>query len=521
MYYTLFDFLQDRITPEIKLLTREMDFQKIRIESISVQELPVDNFIQKNELVLSTAIGCLNHADAFRQLIREVGEARAAAMILTFKDVEEAIPPDIVAYADAMSLPLFVIPWEYRFSDIQSAVIQNIQSKKLEIYKEIQTSLFNLFFDSQDLENAADLISAFLGLPVSVEDKSYRPLCRSARGRRLADEEAVCFREETIRIGDTPVGYLRLYEPEEPLGQSEKELIEGKDLIQKFLCFPLSLWFNRKNIEDVVEARLKNDFVWNLANKNYTSLEEMAAQGVRLHFDLGRPYTCIILKAVSRMEDGAAQEYSNESAVSTTAMEALIVQAGKAQRLGIMVADRSLEFIIYLENQGENPTVSVDRFLADIESQLKRSFPAYAFYWGISEITCKAPNFSQLYKNAMLALRYCMNSNQKRYRFTYQDTREAQIISLLSSDKSIQKMAAETIGALREYDSGSGINLMGTLIEFINCNYNTSLTARNLHIHRQSLLYRLGKIESLTEMSLSSHKDLFILEVYTRIFSNY
>ena len=65
------------------------------------------------------------------------------------------------------------------------------------------------------------------------------------------------------------------------------------------------------------------------------------------------------------------------------------------------------------------------------------------------------------------------------------------------------------------------MDLVGTLIEFIRNNGNTSLTARNLHLNRQSLLYRLKKIESLTGMSLSERKDLLLLELFTRIQFNY
>ena len=50
---------------------------------------------------------------------------------------------------------------------------------------------------------------------------------------------------------------------------------------------------------------------------------------------------------------------------------------------------------------------------------------------------------------------------------------------------------AEVLGPLQEYDAGSGINLLGTLAAYIRCNHNISLAARTLHIHRQSLLYRL------------------------------
>ncbi|NLF28384.1 MAG: PucR family transcriptional regulator, partial [Clostridiales bacterium] len=74
---------------------------------------------------------------------------------------------------------------------------------------------------------------------------------------------------------------------------------------------------------------------------------------------------------------------------------------------------------------------------------------------------------------------------------------------------------------LLEYDRSSKSDLLGTLSVFIRCNYNTSMTARKLHIHRQSLLYRLEKIEALTEMSLKCHRDLFLLEICTRIFLDY
>ena len=117
-----------------------------------------------------------------------------------------------------------------------------------------------------------------------------------------------------------------------------------------------------------------------------------------------------------------------------------------------------------------------------------------------------------------------MNSKTKQYQFTYQDTQKARILSALSNNDEIVEMANETLSRLQQYDVNSGINLMGTLAKFIDCNYNISnisLTARELHIHRQSLLYRLEKIEALTEMSLSSHKDLFLLEVFSRIFSDY
>ncbi len=46
---------------------------------------------------------------------------------------------------------------------------------------------------------------------------------------------------------------------------------------------------------------------------------------------------------------------------------------------------------------------------------------------------------------------------------------------------------------------------------------NVSKTARELNLHRQSLLYRLKKIEALTNRSLSNTDDLFLLNLSIRL----
>lgn len=41
MYGTLWKFLDDRITPELRCLTPEVEFLDVRIETVSVQECPL------------------------------------------------------------------------------------------------------------------------------------------------------------------------------------------------------------------------------------------------------------------------------------------------------------------------------------------------------------------------------------------------------------------------------------------------------------------------------------------------
>lgn len=518
MDYTLWEFLQSDIAGSAQQFAGITDLRRIRIEAVSVQELPVDDFIQKDELVLSTAAGCLNNAAAFQSLIRSVKAAGAAALFLTFRDADYAIPSDIIELANTLGLPLFSIPWERRFSDIQAEINGAVRERKLSVYQDLQTTLFNAYFDSKPIDHAAVMISKTLQVPAIILDTSHRILAQA--GSIPESDASQMFQELEICGGGMLAGYLRLCTEASPLVLPALPE-SSNELLQKYVCFPLSLWFNRKSIEDLTALRLKNDFVWDLAHKTDVPRVELLRQGARLHFDLNRPYACVLLRAVPKEEDVKLEEYSAAATYTSARIEDLLIQESKQNSAGTMVACRNLDFIMYIRNPSNEPEKHVEHFLDYLHQQLTDAFSAYNFYWGISEISLKTPEFPQLYQNAVLALQYCMNSNSTQYRFTYRDTKEAQIVSALSNNEKVRQISEELLLPLRGHGSDSGLDLLKTLSTFIQCNYNTSQTARTLHIHRQSLLYRLEKIKDLTGLSLDDHKSLFLLEISLRVFSLY
>lgn len=508
MQYTLEDFLEESLIPEIQLLTKPKDFRMIVIEGASVQELPAQRFIDKNELVLTTGIGCQDE-HTFLQLICEL--SNAAAVFIAFEKENFFVPRSVIDLADSLDLTLFRIPWRYRFAEIQTYIIEKVQGKQLGIYQDLQTDLCNLFFEGRSLHDAAAFIESVLKYPVSIYDQEYRVQGISSSMRKTNQNRAEVFKLP-ISTGSTEWGFLVFYAADQPSPSLMKESV-----LSRFLGFPLSLWFNRKNTEDMLITKMKNDFIVNLSNGNYSSFQDMVVYGRQLHFDLTIPYTCILLKVIPGDEHTSAQQYSSVAAVNTASIEAFLILAGKKQHLRVMVADRSLEFTVYVENKADDSAAQIDKFVDGLDAELKKMFPYYNFYWGISEISLRVPDYRRIYKNAAIALQHSLNSNRKRYRCNFQDTKEAQIISILSEYNEIYELVQETVGTLQNYDADSSIDLLGTLTEYIKCNYNTSKTARNLHIHRQSLLYRLEKIEELTEMRLDHHQDLFLLEVCMRI----
>ena len=524
MAYTLLDFLSTQEGCSAVQLAGPTNLFRISIKAVSVQELPVDGFIRKDELVLSTASGCLDNSEAFQKLICDVKSGGAAALFLSFKDPYDKVNCSVLQKAEKLQLPLFIIPWEVRFSDIINGVNQALQNEKLKVYQNLQTELFNAYFESTPIEKTAEMIFKAFGNGVRIFRSDFTILSQAGPLPELEPfSEHTAESPDTmtleICVADQTYGYLSLYDKYDNCSEAKRgRYDEWKLLMGKYVCFPLSLWFFQKNAETLAIMRLKNDFVWDLAHSAGTEREKLLLQGKRLRFDLDRPYACVLLKIFPPEQ---MPEYASVNTHVSAQIENDLIQAGKKNRIDIMVSGRNLDFILYLALPKLEPETIVEQFLDQQHDRLKQKFQDYSFFWGISEISLRKPDFPGLYQDAELALQYCVRQRSSQYRFTFRDTKEAQIISALSSNPKIRKIAEDLLQPLMMHGSTSGANLLHTLATFIQCNYNTSLTARTLHIHRQSLLYRLDKIRNLTGLSLNNHQDLFLLDVSMRLLSLY
>ncbi len=517
MHCTLQDILRDQYIPHIRLLTRPLDFSRRSVTGISVQEMPLDNFIQESEIILSTAVGYQEDPSLFQCLFQHAASARASAIILTFKDEKYLLPPESLDYANRMDLPVFTIPWNVHFAAVQKAVLTIIHEKEMFQYKDLQSRLFNLFFENKRLQDAAILLARMMHCNVEISEINGKKL--ACQKFLYNNQETFEVLEKNICISGTAFGQLTLYIPPPNHKMPFHSLPADWE---RYVLFPLSLWFNRKRIEDNMTMQVKNNFVRNLARGAYESWAEMAQQGLYLSFDLQRPYACLLLaiRLPEKDDDQPSHEVTDFVHIVTN-IERILLAEGRRYGQKTMVGSDNLKFIIYLENK--TPSIQeIKKYIDNAEEKIQTLIPRLSLYWGISNITMEQPcPFRTCYQNAELALKYCLENKDSRHHFTYKDTKKALIISSLTQDETIRGQARETLQPLFDYDENSGIELFQTLTTYIKANYNVSQTARLLMIHRQTLLYRLEKIQSLTGMNLNDHNDLFVLESFARLYRNF
>lgn len=79
--------------------------------------------------------------------------------------------------------------------------------------------------------------------------------------------------------------------------------------------------------------------------------------------------------------------------------------------------------------------------------------------------------------------------------------------------------AEEVLGALSEDERSTGINYLKTLSVYFEENGSPRRAAERLHLHPNTVTYRLRRIEELTGISLSVHRDRLMAEIAAEIFT--
>lgn len=514
--FTVKDFLETGILPWYNIFCGQDLIDSSPIEYASSLELPIEHFARKNELVLSTLMGC-EQESAFLELIRDVHMAGASALLLTRPEDHVVLPEPVRSYLAEHPFPVVLIPWHVRFADIIEAVSKQISREanaKITQYEHIQKRLLEEYLSNADLDCAAELLSGAFQSRVRIFDSIGN--CKGTSGNfplRSGDTlESLPDRDGTlidIKAHDRLYGSLYL----EPLS---RPALYDESLLYHYLIWPMILWFDKEWVIQSSNQSAKDDFIWQLTKGSSASFDQLCDEGQRLGFYLRGSYTCIIggLHLLNSADVSVNEQWIT---ANITSLKEEILQLAHAFHRRIMVTYQQKLLIIYLQDNSGPLQQDIHSFLDKLEQQLQIIFPQIRFTWGISGSGGNPTDFRKCYQNAKLAQSLCVNSLVNNTRYTFENTVIYNIVSHLNTDPSIVESIDHIMAPLVEYDLSTNSALIKTLQCYLECK-NLSEAARLLHLHRQSLLYRINKIEELTGLSLKNADNFFLMEVCVRMY---
>lgn len=534
MQYTVKDVLSIPFLNSARLLSAEQFVRSKTIESVTVIEMPVENFVRENELVLTTAIGCGNNPSLFLSFVNDIYSSGASALAIATGRHVKYIPQEIIDFAKEHQFPLIELPWEIRFSDIIKKILEEIhqwEQDSLIKIDFIQRQLLQLYLDNRPLQEAFDYLAKEFQTKIHLIRQGETPTASPSWLNEIEhihklplkiNEQTIIYTNShsfvqilPIQILNHDIGHL-LLTPE-----SSSTLPIPWSILNQAVT-TLNLWLQKEQSIIINKNKELEEFIQLLLKGDWVSPEKIIEQGQKLGVNIESPYICIVGIPENLNEFLLNKEYdlSNNTAnvqFSRKLKEIAESCSNSLNRKVFCMYNRDL-YIIFLECSIEDASNSAHSFLDLIDKYIeKEEIPLFS--WGIGENHAGILTFSQSYKNARTALEIGRSHKGLGQRSTYANTGMFQLLSSISNDASAKELVHSTIGSVAKYDKERGLDLLLTLTSYIYHQGNVSQTSRALSLHRQSLIYRLRKIETLTNRSLNDPDDLFLLQLCLKLWS--
>lgn len=524
---------------------------------VSVMEMPVENFVRRNELVLTTAMGCNNDLEIFRGFVQDIIDSGAAALMIAMGRHVYEIPKEIAQLAEEHGFLLIELPWELRFSTVIEEVmidLNDLHRQERQRSEQVQQDLLKLILADAELEKIAAYIRRELDHALLITDA--HGTVQAAAGFSRAKLEQW---EQQVAKGIFPIHQTALKETRDPMIQKFRSgELGGRKLIQVpvlqvseeaqgylFVELPetvgdgrldvfsvhvlehaattISLWRSRQNAVEETKAALRMDFVRELGNGEFTSKEQAASRARALGYDLELPYISLAgspenFRELFERKKNGYSSFTEWSKSMVAYIEEEVHYAAHAMKRAVMTGYADGYLIVFLEKPPESGQENQINFLDLIDRRLGNLLPEVVLSWGIGDHAEGFEGFSDSFRHAKTALDIGRKKKGPGHRMDYRDTRADRLLLQLAQTEGMQDIIQSTIEPLVSYDQQRQMDLIGTFSAYNHYQGNVSQTARALNLHRQSLLYRLRKIESLTGLSLIDPDDLFLLELCVRTY---
>lgn len=153
------------------------------------------------------------------------------------------------------------------------------------------------------------------------------------------------------------------------------------------------------------------------------------------------------------------------------------------------------------------------------EEALARACAANGLVAGISNAFAEVTDVQSHLRQARSAIRYgsaytkvMEDTGVYRYsEYTYME-----MLDICNDRVNLMNYVHPGVWALHEHDCAHGSELVETLFAYIQNGCNTARTAALLSLHKNTLLYRLGRIKEITGNDLASGEDLFLFHLSIR-----
>ncbi len=468
------------------------------------------------------------------ELLRRAGAAGLA--------VRGRVGPRALEAATHAGLPLFRLPEDSGLVQVERDVIRYIVDRQgyvAGLVAELQRDLTRLGLDGKGLAAMAERIHGFIQQPLVFLDEHGRPQAHAglteaptsastpgqvasswleALPNRTALHSLVAGLEpgspEAIpvslqRRGDVlagalrpvwvegrRVGYCLLLRPQVP-GQAPLDLLEMAALDQA--ADAAALEWSRQHTVDAVRTRMQAAFLDELLATPVADEEAWIQRGRVLGYELDCPHAAWLVDVQGTGE-----------------WAEVLHRFAEEQRVAVPMTQRNEGTLLFWPSQHPKSARHLKPLAQALASRLQALDPQVKVLIAIGRPATRPSEWLRSYRQARESwhMGRAWGGSPVSY---FGDLGLYQLLTGLGHSGEAVRFFRKTLQPLLEYDAARDGDLVETLEAFFACHGNVSQTAARLHVHRNTLAYRLERIRAITRLDLDDPEARFALQLALKL----
>ncbi|MCT4564409.1 MAG: helix-turn-helix domain-containing protein [Maledivibacter sp.] len=341
----------------------------------------------------------------------------------------------------------------------------------------------------------------------SIDYNFTRYLRESERSKYFYGEKDLYFYFSPIMVNKDTLGWLCVVSDNDHYPELDNITVERSVTILALEMLKISELSN-------MEQALKGDFLESLITNQNKDYIIKCAKNYGFRFD--KKHRIIVIEVERDKEVNDQENYEKELKKYIEYYYNSVSQKINKIFSNPITLIKGNRIIVVLQFSNGNNRDKIEVFLKDIVTENNVSF--FSRYGkkkvraGVSDEISGLKSFKTSYYNAIQAVRMTRNMAGESLYIFYDDLHVKKI--LLNNDKKdLEYFISKTLGALLDYQKNTRDEYLNTLKIYIKSNGNWTYTKDYLHIHGNTLSYRLKRIMNLLNVDLNNYDQRLKIQI--------
>lgn len=167
------------------------------------------------------------------------------------------------------------------------------------------------------------------------------------------------------------------------------------------------------------------------------------------------------------------------------------------------------ESVVFLMINEKDKLINLEKLLEIIRENCKKSFSDINLSIAVGNVYTKFSEIKTSYVEALKTLKVIKSEGSIDKNMFYSDIGAYKLLSEIKNVTLLKEYYDDTIGILEQYDTQNDTDFTHIFYVFIEKNGNYIQTAKKLYLHRNTLMYKINKIQEILKKDLTDTKVKF------------